>query len=161
MAVRRVNSIQAYTLPQQEGMFPVVRRQPPAGSYTACQVQDWTRGLSACSRGRRSVIMEKAQVLPVISSSGIRWDALLVALALVLLLFFSILFSDLSALSAGGRRVGQLSDGIASLEDSNAFLQSQLDIFLRNPVLDRNTRQAETTDFTITLPTGAITGSLR
>ena len=141
-------------------MFPVSRRQPPVSSYTACQVQDWTRGLDACSRGRRSVIMEKTEVLPVISSSGIRWDALLIALVLVLLLFFSVLCSDLSALSAGGQRIGQLSDGIASLEDSNAFLQNQLDLFLRNPVLVRNTQQTETTSLTITLPAGALTGSL-
>ena len=125
MAVRRMNSIQGYALPQQEGLFSVPGRQQLYSPYSSRQVQDWTRGLNAGT------------------------------LALVMILFFGVLFSDLQALNAGGQRIGQLSEGIASLEDNNALLQAQLETSLLNVA-----RSA--TVSTLTLPgSGTLTGSAR
>lgn len=146
-----MNSIQGYTLPQQEGLFSVSSRQQPRSSYSSLQVQDWTRGLDTASRNR-SVVTETVHALPVFSSHGIRWDVLMVTLALLMVLFFGILFSDLQALNAGGQRIGQLSDGIASLEDSNAQLQAQLNVTL-------NDVARSATVSTLTLPDGVLTGS--
>ena len=147
-----MNSIQGYALPQQEGLFSVPGRQQLYSPYSSRQVQDWTRGLNSTSRNR-SVVTETVHALPVFSSRGIRWDVLLVTLALVMILFFGVLFSDLQALNAGGQRIGQLSEGIACLEDNNALLQAQLDVSLRSVA-----RSA--TVSTLTLPgNGMITGS--
>ncbi|MBR5960034.1 MAG: hypothetical protein IKZ98_03500 [Clostridia bacterium] len=153
MAVRRMNTIQGYTLPQREGMFPVPGQQQAFSPYSSRQVQDWTRGLNSGSRNR-SVVTETVRTLPVFSSDGIRWDVLLVTLALLLMLFFSVLLSDVQALNAGGQRIGQLSEGIASLEDNNALLQAELDVSLRNVALSAQVS-------TLTLPAGGVlTGSI-
>ena len=147
-----MNSIQGYALPQQEGLFPVPGRQQLYSPYSSRQVQDWTRGLNSASRNR-SVITETVHALPVFSSRGIRWDVLIITLALLMMLFFSVLLSDVHALNAGGQRIGQLSEGIASLEDNNALLQAQLNTSLLNVA-----RSA--TVSTLTLPgNGALTGS--
>ena len=148
MAVRRMNTIQGYALPSQEGLFPVAAQQQNRSSYYASlQIQDWTRGMDAGARKHNSVVTDTVRALPVFSSGRIRWDVLLVMLILLSVLFFSVLFSDLAALSAGGQRIGQLSAGIASLEDNNALLQEQLNLSLRNTSLS-------TTVSTITLPGG-------
>ena len=125
-----MNSIQGYALPQQEGMFSVPGRQLHS-PYPSGQVQDWTRGLNSASQ-KRSVVTETVHALPVFSSRGIRWDVLMVTLVLLLVLFFGVLLSDVHALNAGGQRIGQLSEGIASLEDNNALLQAQLETSLLN-----------------------------
>ena len=149
-----MNSIQGYALPQQEGLFSVPGRQQLYSPYSSRQVQDWTRGLNAGSRNR-GVVTETVHTLPVLSSRGIRRDVLLITLALVMILFFGVLFSDLQALNAGGQRIGQLSEGIASLEDNNALLQAQLETSLLNVA-----RSA--TVSTLTLPgSGTLTGSAR
>ncbi len=153
MAVRRMNTIQGYALPQQEGLFPVPGRQPSGNPYASLQVQDWTKGLDYESRKYNSVVTETARTLPVFSSRGIRRDVLLITLTLVLVLFFSVLFSDLAALNAGGQRIGQLSAGITTLENHNALLQEQLSLSLRNASIGATVN-------TITLPEGMLTGSL-
>ena len=58
-----------------------------------------------------------------------------------------------AALNAGGQRIGQLSEGITTLENHNALLQEQLNLTLRNV-----SRGA--TVSTITLPGGMVTGSV-
>ena len=70
------------------------------------------------------------------------------------MMLFGILFSDLQALSAGRQRIGQLSEGIACLEDNNALLQAQLDVSQRNIALSATVN-------TLTLPgnNGVLTGS--
>ena len=148
-----MNSIQGYALPQQEGLFSVPGRQQFPSPCSSRQVQDWTRGLNSGSRNR-SVVTETVHALPVFSSRGIRRDVLLVTLALVMVLLFGILFSDLQALSAGRQRIGQLSEGIACLEDNNALLQAQLDVSQRNIALSATVN-------TLTLPgnNGVLTGS--
>lgn len=148
-----MNTIQGYALPQQEGLFPVPGRQPSGNSYASLQVQDWTKGLDYESRKYNSVVTETARTLPVFSSRGIRRDVLLITLTLVLVLFFSVLFSDLAALNAGGQRIGQLSAGITTLENHNALLQEQLSLSLRNASIGATVN-------TITLPEGMLTGSL-
>ena len=148
-----MNSTQRYALPQQEGMFSVPGRQPHS-PYPSGQVQDWTRGLNSASQ-KRSVVTETVHALPVFSSRGIRWDVLMVTLVLLLVLFFGVLLSDVHALNAGGQRIGQLSEGIASLEDNNALLQAQLDTSLRNVALSAQVS-------TLTLPgSGSLTGSAK
>lgn len=149
-----MNSIQGFAFPQQEGLFPVPGRQQLHSPNPSWQVQDWTRGLDSGSRNR-SVVTDPVHALPVFSSRGIRWDVLLVMLTLVVILFFGVLFSDLQALNAGGQRIGQLSEGIAYLENNNAQLQEQLNVSLRNV-----TRSA--TVSTLTLPgSGTLTGSAK
>ena len=79
----------------------------------------------------------------------------MVTLVLLLVLFFGVLLSDVHALNAGGQRIGQLSEGIASLEDNNALLQAQLDTSLRNVALSAQVS-------TLTLPgSGSLTGSAK
>ena len=78
---------------------------------------------------------------------------LLITLKLVIVLFFSVLFSDLAAINAGGQRFGQLSAGITTLENHNALLQEQLSLSLRNASIGA-------TVTTLTLPERMLTGSL-
>ena len=89
-----MNTIRGYAPPRQEGIFPAAGRQQ-ASSCASLQVQDWTRGLDAGSRNRNSVITETIHALPVLSSSGIRWDVLLITLILLLSLFLFIGFKEL------------------------------------------------------------------
>ena len=129
MSVRYMNSIDSGGRPHQKGAVQASR-----------QMQDWTRGMEiSCSR-QRSVIDEKRTVLPAFSAQGIRRDVLAAALALLLILFAGILCADLEALYAGGERIGKLSAGIASLEDTNALLRDRLSVAMSHPVL---VRQAE------------------
>lgn len=91
----------------------------------------------------RSVIAEKKHPLPVFSAEGIRWDVLIVALSLILLLFICILASDVSALYAGGDRVNRLSTGIASLEQSNSILRDEISRMQFYPATARNAENEE------------------
>lgn len=75
---------------------------------------------------RRDVIAEKKAPLPAFSTEGVRWDVLVITLSLVLLVFIGILAADLNALYTGGTRIGRLSSGIASIEESNDLLRAEI-----------------------------------
>ena len=96
------------------------------------------------SSGRRhGVIDKKRSSLPVFSPDGVRWDVLVIALALALLLFVCILAADVGAIFAGGDRIGKLSAGIESLEGTNSILRQELSVALNHPVL-RSKAESET-----------------
>ena len=92
---------------------------------------------------RRGVIDKKDASLPAFSSEGIRWDVLVIALSLALLLFVCILAADVEAVFAGGDRIGKLSEGIESLEGTNSILRQELSVALNHPVL-RSKAESET-----------------
>ena len=140
-----------YSVPRQKGVLASRRRQAPVSR----QVQDWTRSIQPRSGSRRSVIDRKASMLPAFSREGIRWDALIIVLSLLLLVFAGILFSDLDAICSGGDRIGKLSAGIVSLEGSNAMLQEELSLAMRHPVLARMNEQAEVIEETVVTITAA------
>lgn len=124
MTVLRANISDEHALPRRRNAF-----FGPRGSFSvpvSPQTQSWTKSLEINAGKRRSVIAEKKTPMRPFSSEGIRWDVLVVLLALALLLFICILVSDVSALCSGGYRIGRLSDGIASLEESNSALREKL-----------------------------------
>ena len=96
-------------------------------------MQDWTRRMEISTAGHREVIAERRTALPVFSAKGIRWDVLMTALLLLFLLFTCILLSDMGALYAGGERIGRLSNGITSLEDTNSRLRQELSLAVNYP----------------------------
>lgn len=129
-------------------MFADPRRQNSRPVAASCQMQDWTRQMEISSTGRREVISERRTALPVFSSKGIRWDVLTAALLLLFLLFTGILLSDMGALYAGGERIGRLSSGITSLEDTNSQLRQELSLAMNHSALrsrTENTVQANET----------------
>ena len=84
-----------------------------------------TRSMPAARRG---VVTGNSHPLPAFSREGVRWDVLVITFALVLLLFLSVIIIDLSALYAGGSRIGKLSSGILSLEQSNDRLREEISL---------------------------------
>ena len=104
------------------------------------------------STRRRNVISERRTALPVFSAKGIRWDALTAALLLILLLFIGILLAEMGALYAGGDRIGKLSAGITSLEDSNSVLRQELNRAMNHPVLLSSTESMIQINETIVIP---------
>ena len=124
MTVLRANMSDEHALPRRRNAF-----FSPRGSFpvpVSPQTQSWTRSLEINAGRRRDVIAEKRKPMPPFSSEGIRWDVLVVLLALALLLFICILVSAVSALCSGGYRIGRLNSGIASLEETNTHLQEKL-----------------------------------
>ena len=138
MTVLRLKSSDGYVSSRLGGGFATPRRQSAWPVPASRQIQDWTRGMEISSTRRRSVISERRTALPVFSAKGIRWDALTAALLLILLLFVGILLADMGALFAGGERIGKLSAGITSLEDSNSLLRQELTRAMNHPVLLSN-----------------------
>ena len=138
MTVLRVLSSDEYAAPRRGGIFPALSRRGAWSVPASPQVQSWARNLEISTSRQHSVISEKRIALPVFSARGIRWDVLLVALSLLLLLFLGVLFSDMGALYAGGERVGKLSAGIASLEGTNTRLREELSTALNHPLLRMN-----------------------
>ena len=149
MTVLRVNPTEEYAAPRRGYGFAGYSRQGAQSVPASRQVQSWTRGMEAAASGWRNVIDEKRQSLPRFSAEGIRWDVLVVALSLVLVLFVSILAADVGELFAGGERIGRLSDGIRSLEGSNSILRAELSVALNHPVLRSKAEGAETVNETI------------
>ena len=135
MTVLRVNSSDRYASPRPGGLFADSGRQSPRPVPVSCQMQDWTRRMEISSTDRHAVISEKRTALPVFSAKGIRWDVLTAFLLLLFLLFAGILLSDMGALYAGGERIGRLSSGIISLEDTNSQLRQVLSAALNHPAL--------------------------
>ena len=135
MTVLRMNSSDRYASSRPGGAFADPRRQNPWAIPAARQVQDWTRGLEINTSRRHEVIAEKRIALPVFSAKGIRWDALLTALMLLLLLFLGVLLADMQAISAGGARIGKLSAGIEALETSNTQLRQELSFAMNRPAV--------------------------
>ena len=99
--------------------------------------------MEVSTTGRREVIAERRTALPVFSARGIRWDVLMTALLLLFLLFAGILLSDMGALYAGGERIGRLSNGITSLEDTNSQLRQKLSLAVNYPA-QRSTTESIT-----------------
>lgn len=102
----------ASAVPGRRAVYYIPRRQ----------VQDWTRGLENHTGRRRSVIAEKRIGLPAFSAESL----LRGVLAAVLILLVIILLADLAAVHAGGSRIGRLSAGISSLEESNSLLRQEI-----------------------------------
>ena len=75
--------------------------------------------------------------------------AVSILLTAALVLFACILFADAEALRAGGSRIGQLSAGIESLQDSNVMLQDEISLRMQHPVLTRMNEQAEAGEETV------------
>ena len=130
-----MNSSDRYASPRPGGVFVDPFRKNTWSVPASRQIQDWTRGMEISSTRRREVIAERRTALPVFSSKGIRWDVLMVSLLLLLLLLMGILLADMEALHAGGERIGKLSTGIISLEDTNSLLRQELSVAMNHPVL--------------------------
>ena len=118
MTVLRISSDE-YAYPRRRNDFAGVRRR---GGISAFYYQPVRRDTVL----KRRVIAEKKHPLPAFSGEGIRWDVLVVTLTLALLLILCVLGSDLEALINGGKRIGKLNAGIASLEESNGLLRDQI-----------------------------------
>ena len=134
-----------YILPGRQYPFSAGGRQYAASR----QVQYWTRNMQPRSGSRRDVISRRPSFLPAFSSKGVRWDALVVIVSLLLVLLTGILLSDIGAIRAGGDRIGYLSAGIVSLEGSNNMLQSELSMAMRHPVLQRRNELSEAGEDTV------------
>ena len=152
MTVLRIKSSDGYVSSRLGGAVADPRRQSAWTVPASRQIQDWTRGMEISSTRRRNVISERRTALPVFSAKGIRWDALTAALLLILLLFAGILLADMGALYAGGERIGKLSAGITSLEDSNSVLRQELNRAMNHPVLLSSTESMIQINETIVIP---------
>ena len=130
-----MDSSDRYNSPRPGGAFGNSAGQRAWSVPVSRQIQDWTRGMEFNSTGRREVITERKTALPLFSAKGIRWDALMVTLLLILLLFTGILLADMQALHAGGSRIGKLSAGITSLEDSNSQLRQELSLAMNHSAI--------------------------
>ena len=126
MTVLRVNTTDIHAGPRPQNGYAGVRGRGGFADPASPQIQSWARGMEIRSVKQRHVIAEKKHPLPVFSTEGIRWDVLIIAFSLILLLFAGILVSDVSALYAGRSRISRLSTGIASLEQSNILLREEL-----------------------------------
>ena len=112
-------------------------RQIPHCSYR--QVQDWTEKLNTGADRQRPVITERSSR----PGRNLRRDLPMMILVTALALFLAILLSDISTVSAVSAETRQLTSTIASLENSNSMLRSELSIALSHPVL-RSQAEAET-----------------
>ncbi len=110
--------------PPDEYAVPIRRKK--ADVPVSPQTQSWARGNGRRSIKRNDVIPEKRLPLPAVSAEGIRWDVLIISLSLIALLFLGVLCADIGALFSGGDRIGKLTAGIASLENSNSILREEL-----------------------------------
>ena len=144
-----MNSSDEYTAPRREIPFADSGRWGAPPVSVSRQVQSWTRGLENASGRQHKVIDEKRPSLPALSAEGIRRDVLAITLALILLVFTGILAADMSALFAGGERIGKLSAGIESLEGSNSLLREELSAALNHPVLRNKAAGTETVNETV------------
>ena len=118
MTVLRLNSV-AYSFSRRRSGFAGLRRR---GGYSVYQ----TRQTRRFPDTQHTVITEKSRPLSAISGEGVRWDVLVVALSLVLLLIVCILGADLEAMVNSGKRISKLNAAIISLEVDNSFLQEQI-----------------------------------
>ena len=75
--------------------------------------------------------------MPVLSSRGIRQDALAVVVTVLLAVFLIVLIADVTALHSNDKQIFRLNSTIESLESGNALLRDQLSTALRHPVLVR------------------------
>ena len=125
MTVLRLNTAEDSAYPRCPHPFGIPGQRGGLVVPASPQTRTWTRDTN--SRGQqRSVIAEKTKPLPMFSAEGIRWDALAVALTLVLLLFLAILAADVDDLFVHGGRIGELNAGIASLETNNSSLREAI-----------------------------------
>ena len=139
MTVLRVNTTDIHAGPRPQNGYAGVHGRGGFADPASPQIQSWARGMEIRSVKQHHVIAEKKHPLPVFSSEGIRWDVLVIAVSLILLLFVSVLAIDVNALYAGSGRISGLSAGIASLEQSNILLREELSreraarTFIRKP----------------------------
>ena len=152
MTVLRVNTTDIHAFPRLRNTSGNYRRRGGVSVPVSPQIQSWAKGMEVRSVKHRSVITEKKHPLPVFSSDGIRWDVLVISLSLILVLFVSILVSDMSALYAGGDRISQLSTGIASLEQSNSILRDEISRTRYYPSGTRNAEDGEPEKIVIISP---------
>ena len=75
--------------------------------------------------------------MPVLSSRGIRQDALAVVVTVLLAVFLIVLIADVNTLHSNDKQILRLSSTIESLESGNEILRDQLSTALRHPVLVR------------------------
>ena len=118
--------------------FPGSGRQIPHCSYR--QVQDWTEKFSTGTGRQRPVITERCG-RP--GRNSLHRDLPMIILVTALALFLAILLSDISTVSAVSAETRQLTSTIASLENSNSLLRSELSIALSHPVLLRKSEGTE------------------
>ena len=118
MTVLRLNS-EEYSFSRRRSGFAGLRRR---GGYSVYQ----TRQPRRFPASHHTVIAEKSRPLPAFSGEGVRWDALVITLSLVLLLIVCVLGADLEAVVSGGKRINKLNAGIVSLEADNSYLREQI-----------------------------------
>ena len=152
MTVLRMNTTDIHASPRLWNESAQSRRRAGFAVPASPQIQSWARGMEVRAVRHRSVIAEKRHPLPVFSSEGIRWDVLMVALSLILLLLIGILVSDVSALYAGDDRISRLSTGIASLERSNSILRDEISRTQFVPAKTRNAESEESERIVIPSP---------
>ena len=139
MTVLRMNAYREYSAPRRRGFFSV-RRHP------ACRRVKVRTGRHYTRLAGHTVIAEKRMAAPAFSAGGVRRDVLRILLALILVLFVSVLLADLSALCSGGTRIGKLSAEIRSINSSNTLLQEELARISAHPVpvMQNQEKDAET-----------------
>ena len=115
----------------------VMQIKPGVSAFS--QAQNW-RGRTDSGAGYyRDVITD----VTVTRKGSLRRAAPAILLAVALVLFLSILTSDLCSINAASAQTQALSSSIASLENSNNLLRNELSIALNHPVLRNQTDLAE------------------
>ena len=137
MTVLRVNTAEEHAFPRYRNAYGAAGQRGGMPSPASPQVQSWARGLEAASGRQRSVIAGTRAPMPVLSSRGIRQDALAVVVTVLLAVFLIVLIADVTALHSNDTQIVRLSSTIESLESGNEVLRNRLSTALRHPVLVR------------------------
>ena len=115
----------------------VMQIKPGVSAYS--QVRNWAGRTDSGAGCYRDVITD----VTAVRKKGIRRSMPAIILALTLILFISILLSDLCSVNAASAQARALSSSIASLESSNNLLRNELSIALNHPVLRNQADLAE------------------
>lgn len=87
---------------------------------------------------RRQVVNERKQKLKAFSPEGIRTDIVIAVFAVVFMLLFALLFTDLSSLNSAGSSIRQTSSRIESLKIRNEQVRLDIALAEQHPVLAAN-----------------------
>ena len=120
MTVLRLNTDE-HVFPHRQNAYPGFRRRGNYSVFLSRQVRNRPAA-------RHGVIAEKRRPQRAFSGEGLRSDVQAIALVLALVLFLCVIVADVSALCAGGNRIGALSSGIAVLEQDNDMLREEISL---------------------------------